>query len=202
MSVLKNKRGQSKLEFYNNAMNLSTDITLCLMTNFGVTLKTSSGGKQAIAKEDGEEVILGEHPEWLLNRFRNKIMTLVENLLSNITAGNSIYPTSMEDPKTPNAPKLPEQYIRRVQCDELADRRRYQTAAIGNCYQLIESLQYFTRVFSRKFDTFKVSINKIIPFIDALHFEIRLLKGWRKQTNDLAKKLLKGELKGKVLESK
>jgi len=202
VSVLKNKRGLSKLEFYNNARQLRKELTACLLRNFGVKLKSPKNGKQAIAETDNEdETILGEFPEWALNEFRRNIMQILRNLMMNITAGNSIYPSSMEDPKTPNAPKLPEHYIQRVQYDELADRRRYQTSAIANCQQLIQELQYFTDVFSMKFETFKISVDKILPFIDKLQFEIRLLKGWRKSTNELAKKILKGDLKGRAIES-
>jgi hypothetical protein len=202
VSVLKNKRGLSKLEFYNNARQLRKELTAYLLRNFGVKLKVSKSGKQAIVEsDDEEETILGEFPEWALAEFRRNIMQILRNLMLNITAGNSIYPSSMEDPKTPNAPKLPEHYVQRVQYDELADRRRYQTSAIANCHQLIQELHYFADVFSMQFETFKISVDKILPFIEKLQFEIRLLKGWRKQTNDLAKKILKGEIKERVLES-
>jgi len=208
VSVLKNKRGLSKLEFYNNARQLRKELTACLLRNFGVKLKKPKTGQQEPAEPDDEEgTILGEFPEWALAEFRKNIMQFLRNLMMNITAANSIFPSSMEDPKAtkdpkkPDAPKLPEEYIKRVQYDELADRRRYQTAAIANCQQLIQELQYFTDVFSMRFDTFKVSVDKILPFIDKLQFEIRLLKGWRKSTNELAKKILKGELKGRVKES-
>jgi hypothetical protein len=98
----------------------------------------------------------------------------------------------MDDPKKPDAPKLPAEYVRRVQSDELADRRRYQTAAIANCQQLVQELQYFADVFSLQYDTFKVDVSKLLPYIDKIEFEIRLLRGWRKSTNDLAKKIIKG----------
>jgi len=202
VSVLKNKRGLSKLEFYNTARQLRKELTAILLRNFGVKLKTSKDGKTAIEDpNEDESVILGEFPEWALAEFRRSIMMLLRNLMLNITAGNSIYPSAMDDPKTPDAPKLPEEYIRRVQSDELADRRRYQTAAIANCQQLIQELQYFTDVFSMQFATFKISVDKILPYIDKIQFEIRLLKGWRKSTNELAKKIQKGELKGKELKS-
>jgi len=202
VSVLKNKRGLSKLEFYNNARQLRKELTVCLLRNFGLKLKTPKNGKQPVPEiEIEDETILGEFPEWLLAEYRRTIMQILRNLMMNITGGNSIYPSSMEDPKSPNAAKLPEYYVQRVQMDELADRRRYQTTAIANCQQLIQELQYFVDVFSMKFDTFKIGVDKILPFIDKLQFEIRLLKGWRKSTNELAKKILKGELKGRTLES-
>jgi hypothetical protein len=198
VAVIKNKRGLSKLEFYTNARQLRKDLTAHLLRNFGVRLKTSKNGKMALCRpgevpeiDSDEETILGEFPEWAIAEFRRNIMQILRNLMLNITAGNSIYPSSMEDTKTPNATKLPDEYVRRVQQDELADRRRYQTAAIVNCQQLIQELQYFSDVFSCRYDTFYIDVSKILPFIDKLQFEIRLLRGWRKSTNDMAKKITK-----------
>jgi len=194
VSVIKNKRGLSKLEFYNNARQLRKELTAILLRNFGVKIKTANDGKTYIEDpNDDGSVILGEFPEWALAEFRRNIMQILRNMMMNITAGNSIYPSAMEDPKNPDAPKLPEEYTRRVQSDELADRRRYQTAAIANCQQLVQELQYFSDVFSLRYNTFVIDVSKILPFIDKIEFEIRLLKGWRKSTNDMAKKIMKGE---------
>ena len=196
LSVLKNKRGLSKLEFYHTARNLRKEITAMLLRDFGVKVKNPKGGKPlplAALEDTAEEDngISGEFPEWALSEFRRSIMQILRNLMMNITVGNSIYPSSMEDTKGKDAVKLPDEYVQRVQSDDLADRRRYQTAAIANCQQLIQELQYFTDVFSLKYDTFSVNITKIMPFIDKIEFEIRLLKGWRKSTNELAKKIVK-----------
>ena len=167
-----------------------------LLRDFGVKVKNPKGGKPlplAALEDTAEEDngISGEFPEWALSEFRRSIMQILRNLMMNITVGNSIYPSSMEDTKGKDAVKLPDEYVQRVQSDDLADRRRYQTAAIANCQQLIQELQYFTDVFSLKYDTFSVNITKIMPFIDKIEFEIRLLKGWRKSTNELAKKIVK-----------
>ena len=45
MSVLKNKRGLSKLEFYHTARNLRKEITAMLLRDFGVKVKNPKGGK-------------------------------------------------------------------------------------------------------------------------------------------------------------
>ena len=203
MSVLKNKRGLSKLEFYNNARQLREDITVNFLEDFGIKIEIEKDGKKLLVdiEQAQKEGVTAKFPEFLLAEFRRNIMQILRNLMLNITAANSIFPSSMEDPKTPNAPKLPAEYIKRVQYDELADRRRYQTAAIANSQQLVQELQYFKDVFSKKYKPFFIDMGKILPYMDKIQLEIRLLKGWRKSTNDLAKKILKGELKGRVKES-
>lgn len=195
MSVLKRKRGISKLEFYNNARELRKELTAYLLRNFGIKPKNNKIEqlKETSVENDSDDLILGEFPEWTLHEFRRNIMQILRNLMLNITAGNSIYPSPMVDPKTPNVQKMPAGYVMRVQSDELADRRRYQTAAIVNCQQLIQELQYFMDVFSLRYDTFTIDVKKLLPFIDKIEFEIRLLKGWRKSTNELAKKVIRGE---------
>ncbi|MCL2210769.1 MAG: hypothetical protein FWB95_02485 [Treponema sp.] len=192
MSVIKRKRGISRLEFYNNARELRAELTAYLLRNFGIRPKKQIEQPKEIPAD--EEVALpGEIPDWMIDNFRTRIMDLCRNLMMNITAGNSIYPSPMVDPKTPDVQKMPIEYVRRVQSDELADRRRYQTAAIANCYQLIQELQYFKDVFSLRFDNFTIDVKKLIPYVQKIEKEIQLLKGWRKSTNDLAKKIIKGE---------
>jgi hypothetical protein len=117
MSVLKNKRGLSKLEFYHNARKLRRDITALLLRDFGVrdkirTLKTPEGA---------EVTVIEGYPDWLIEKFRDSIMDILRRLMLNITAGNTIYPTNEA---------------------ELQQRRQYQTAAIVNCEQLLQEMHY------------------------------------------------------------
>jgi hypothetical protein len=88
--------------------------------------------------------------------------------MMNIMAGNTIYPVTLE---------------------ELAERRRYQTAAIINCEQLLSEMTYCS-------DVLPVELNKFLPYVDKIAFEIKLLKGWRKSSNDLAKKIKDGTING------
>ena len=192
LSVIKRKRGISRLEFYNNASELRAELTAYLLRNFGIKPKRQKSEKIETSADE-EEPLPGEIPDWMIDNFRTHIMDLCRNLMMNITAGNSIYPSPMVDPKTPDVQKMPAEYVRRVQSDELADRRRYQTAAIANCYQLIQELKYFKDVFSLRFDNFTVDVKKMMPYVEKIEKEIQLLKGWRKSTNDLAKKIIKGE---------
>jgi hypothetical protein len=117
VSVLKNKRGLSKLEFYHNARRLRRDITNLLLRDFGIRDKI-----RKVKSPSGEEVsVIEGYPDWLVEEFRRGIMHILRNLMMNITAGNTIYPASD---------------------GEMALRRQYQTAAVVNCEQLLQEFHY------------------------------------------------------------
>jgi len=159
MSVLKNKRGLSKLEFYHNARKLREDITNLLLRDFGVRDKV-----RRIKTEDNLEVtIIEQYPDWLIVSFRTSIIQILRDLMMNITAGNTIYPTTR---------------------NELDLRRNYQDIAIVNCEQLLQEFQHCA-------DVLPVKLEKFLPYVDKIEFEIRLLKGWRKSNNGIEKKLVK-----------
>jgi hypothetical protein len=163
MSVLKNNRNLSKLEFYHNARTLREDMTNFLLRDFGV--------RDKVRKYKGEDnvqvTIIEEYPEWLITFFRESVIKLLRDLMMNITAGNTVYPVTME---------------------ELSERRRYQTLAIINCQQLLSEMTYCA-------DVLPVELSKFLPYIDKISFEIKLLKGWRKSSNDLSRKIKDGSIK-------
>jgi hypothetical protein len=105
--------------------------------------------------------IIDEYPEWLINDVRNRILQECRFLVRNIIQANSIFPCL------------------ETECD---DRRRYQTAAIGNCEQLLQELQYLISVID-------VDLNKFMPYVDLIEKEIALLKAWRKSDNRLRKRV-------------
>ena len=151
MSVLKNKRGLSKLEFYHNARKLRRDITNLLLRDFGVRDKV-----RKIKSENGETVsVIEGYPDWLIENFRDSIMRILRGLMMNITAGNTIYPANES---------------------ELQLRRYYQTQAIVNCEQLLQEMHYCE-------DVLPIHVSKFLPYVDAIEFEIKLLRGWRKSNN-------------------
>jgi hypothetical protein len=117
MSVLKNRRGLSKLEFYHNARKLRKELTTLLLRDFGVKDKIRKAKDEA-----GNEITVIEgYPDWLIEEFRRSIISILRSLMMNITAGNTIYPIS--EP-------------------ELQLRRRYQTGAIVNCEQLLQEMHH------------------------------------------------------------
>jgi hypothetical protein len=129
MSVLKNRRTLSKLEFYRTARKLREDITNLLLRDFGVRDKV-----RKIKTEDNMEITIIEgYPDWLIITFRQNIMQILRNLMMNITAGNTIFPANR---------------------DELNLRRRYQTGAIINCEQLLQEFQYCADILPVKLEKF------------------------------------------------
>jgi hypothetical protein len=159
VSVLKNKRGLSKLEFYHTARKLREDITNLLLRDFGVRDKVRFDR----TPENVEVKIIEGYPEWLIVNFRQNIMQILRDMMMNITAGNTIYPTNQ---------------------DELNLRRRYQTGAIINCEQLLQEFQYCA-------DVLPIKLEKFLPYVDRIEFEIKLLKGWRKSNSGIEKKIVK-----------
>ena len=157
MSVLKNKRGLSSLEFYHNGRKLRKEMTEWLLRDFGVR------DKVRIEKCAGEEPekITETYPQWLIAHFREKILAILHSMMMNITAANTIYPITF---------------------DELALRRRYQTAAIVNCEQLVQEIEYCD-------DILPLEIKKFAPYYEMIAYEIKLLKGWRKANNKIAEKI-------------
>ena len=139
------------------------------MTNF---LLRDFGVRDKVRKFKGDDnkdvTIIEEYPEWLITFFRESIMSLFRDLMMNITDANTNYPTTME---------------------ELADRRKSQTKAITNCQQLLCELTHCA-------DVLPVELSKFLPYIDKIAFEIRLLKGWKKSSNELARKIKDGTIKG------
>jgi hypothetical protein len=161
MGVLKNRRNLSRLEFYHNARKLRENITNLLLRDFGVRDKVRK--IKTPPPENMEITIIEEYPEWLIVTFRQNIMQILRSLMMNITAGNTIFPTSRE---------------------EAVLRRRYQTGAVVNCEQLLQEFQYFA-------DVLPVKLAKFLPYVDSIELEIKLLKGWRKSTNELERKMTK-----------
>jgi len=134
LSVLKNKRGLSKLEFYHNARRMRREITKLVLRDFGIH---SRGVK---FKEDtGSQQPEGFYDE-LIAEFSRNVRLLLRNIMWNIRAGNTIYP---------------------VNAAELSERRIYQDRAIIACEQLIDEIQYCEDVIPVKVSKFIPYIEQI-----------------------------------------
>lgn len=150
MSVLKNKRGLSKMEFYHNARKLRKEMTELVRRDFGVHSRRNASKLDPSLPDDWYDEDMAE--------IARNIRLLLRNLMWNITAANTIYAKN----------EL-----------ELAKRREYQTAAIINCQQLIQELEFCC-------DTLPLHVDKLQPYLEAISFEIKLLKGWRKSGNKIS----------------
>ena len=158
MSVVKNKRSLSRLEFYNNARKLRIDLTKWLLRDFGIRDRVFK------IKDDDEleKVLYAEYPKWFIEHTRTSIITILTNLMMNITAANSIYPINLM---------------------EVDLRRGLQDKAIANCEQLLQQLVYCV-------DIMPLQVSKLEPYAELIDKEIKLLKGWRKTTNDIGKRIM------------
>jgi len=143
MSVLKNNRNLSKMEFYQTARQLREDITTLLLRDFGVRDKV----RRVKTEENLEITVIEQYPDWLIVAFRSNIMQILRNMMMNITAGNTIYP---------------------ITHDELAVRRRYQNGAIVNCEQLLQEFHYCADILPIKLNKFLPYVDKIVKEIDLL----------------------------------
>jgi tetratricopeptide (TPR) repeat protein len=114
MGVMKSRRGLSKLEFYHSARKLRGELTGLLLRDFWAHKRARKDTAVENHTPDG-------YYDEIITEFAENIRRLLRNLLWNITAGNTIYPTNAE---------------------EEAERRRYQTAAIINCEQLLQEMHY------------------------------------------------------------
>ena len=147
--VLKKKRGLSKLEFYHNARKMRKEMTMLILRDFGLH---SRGAK--FKADTGSQQPEGFYDE-IIKRFSDKMFDLLEKLVLNITAANTIFPTNQS---------------------ELEKRRLYQDEAIINCEQLLQQFLYCH-------DVLPVKASIFVPYIEQIEFEINLLKGWRKSDN-------------------
>ena len=176
MSVLKNNRGTSELEFYHTAIKLRKEITQNLLRDFGVKNRDAVRSKNVqeypkmelffnkytrMQEEIRTRDVVSEYPYWLVFRFRDEMMDLLKQLIDNITDANSIYPINLH---------------------ELEVRRDYQTAAIGACEKMLQELQYIIEVLP-------ADANKLLRYVDMIDKEVALLKGWRKANGKIAKRL-------------
>ena len=161
MSVVKNKRSLSSLEFYNTARKLRIDLTNFLLRDFGVRNKVYKE-----TNEDNKQItITEEYPKWIIENFRNEIIKILNSLMQNNVAANSLYP---------------------INTSECEYRRILQDKAIADCERLFQELVFCS-------DILPLSLIKFEPYAEVIDKEIALLKGWRKQTNAIAAKIKKRE---------
>lgn len=182
MSVLKNLRSLSSMEFYKNAIELRKAITMWMVRDFGTRRNARSVASVIKNIDDADKHIIdevfakygktpnhefqSEYPSWFVDFERNIIMKILQSLIYNITMANSIYPI--------------DDFLN----DEYALRRKYQDVAISECYALLQEVQYIVACFD-------ININKLQPVLDKIETEVDLLKGWRQSDNKKRKDRLK-----------
>ena len=93
-------------------------------------------------------------------------MDCLHAINEHVYVANSIYPTCQE---------------------ELTERRIHQDIAIGQCFRMVQELQY-------AIETLPVDVNVYLRFAEDIEKEISLLKGWRQSDNKFKKNFKDKEL--------
>ena len=169
MSVLKRKRKESQFEVFHHFYKVRKDITDLLLRDFGYNSKKSEnhllkmfGGRcyeelSDLEKETytNRKIKTNSFEQWFIIEQRKSIMDCLRNVQELIFVANSIYPQYQE---------------------ELIERRILQDKAIGQCFRLIQELQY-------SMETLPVDTDKYLRFAKDIEKEIDLVKKWRKSDN-------------------
>ncbi len=177
MTVVKRKRKESQFEVFHNLTKLRKNITDLLLRDFGYStekfyknLSKRYGGKQIeelteTQRRDYErqKKRAEAFDEWYIMQERETIIDCLHSINEHIYVANSIYPANPE---------------------ELVERRLHQDIAIGQCYRLVQELQY-------SIETLPVDVNVYLRFAEQIQKEVDLIKGWRKSDNKFKKEFKK-----------
>ena len=134
-NVLLRNRSVSELEFWKNGSDIRAAVTQFLMRENNV-------------------------PKRWRPVFTFPGIDLARKLMEEITAANTIYPTT--EP-------------------EVEQRRAHQTEAIIACEQIIQHLQWLV-------DTLPVKVSSLEDIVEMINKEVALLKAWRKASKVLTHK--------------
>ena len=173
MSVLKNLRNLSTMQFYKNAINIRKDITEWMMRDFGTTRNKKGIGQVIKDIEESDQKTIdeifakygksphkefqGEYPSWFMEYEREILFKIMQELVEDIIKANSIYVSNNT---------------------EYELRRAFQDKAIGCCYALYQELHYLKRVTG-------TDLNAFTTILEEIEKEVDLIKGWRQSENKL-----------------
>ena len=165
MSVIKNLRTLSRLEYYHLAVKIRNSISDWLMRDFGIK-RNARSVKQVIKNisSEDQEIIdkifqkygrgihnqyQSEYPLWKINFEKTTLEKITQALIFNIIKA--------ETEKNKNK------------------RREYQNKAIDDCYCLYQELQHISEIFI-------INMNSFIIILENIENEISYLESWRDQT--------------------
>ena len=169
MSVLKSKRKPSQFEVFHHLNKVRQEVTDLLLRDFGYSFEKAEkrlhkrfGGREFEALTDVEKDQYNRlkkryeaFDEWFIEDERKVVIDCLRSIGEHVYTANSIYPTLHE---------------------ELVERRVHQDLAIGQCYRLVQELQY-------AIETLPVDVNTYLRFGADIQKEVDLIKGWRKSDN-------------------
>jgi hypothetical protein len=168
MSVIKAKRKPSQFEVFHNLYKLRKDITDLLLRDFGYSCEKCEKrllkrlGVSSYDELTEEKMVQYNRlkrkwdafDDWFVENQRAVITDCLREITKEVYIANSIYPT----------PEFP---------GELERRRLHQDEALGQCFRLVQELQY-------AIETLPVNVNTYTQFGNEIQTEINLIRGWRK----------------------
>lgn len=171
MAVLKSKRKPSKFEVFHHLYKLRREITDLLLRDFGYSfpkeekrLSKRFGNRPFEDLSDTEKAHWERlkarweaFDDWFVKDERTVIIDCLREITKHVFIANSIYP----------------QYY-----EELVQRRLHQDEALGQCFRLMQELQYAIEVLP-------VDVNAYTRFAEMVQDEVNLIKAWRKSDNRL-----------------
>lgn len=166
---LKSKRKPSQFEVFHHLNKVRKEVTDLLLRDFGYSkrkaaqrLEKKFSGRSYEELTDVEKEIYDHFRKqqeafdtWFIEDERKAVVDCLRSIGEHVYTANSIYPTYYE---------------------ELVERRVHQDLAIGQCYRLVQELQY-------AIETLPVDVNTFLRFGEDIQREIDLIKGWRKSDN-------------------
>ena len=185
MSVVYGKRGLSSMEFWKQLCRLEKEMIFLLLHDFGVRsrsrqpdffakiLKMTDEDKRTlleICEKYSIAKITDDYPEWLINRYRDRVLDTLTRIKQNVRDANEVYP-----------------YFE----SEFYDRRRYQDDAIRECGELYD-------IFTLCKETLPVDADRYERLVQKIEQVATLLRGWRKSDNRILRQIQKRESEGKT----
>lgn len=157
--------------FIKTALIIRRSITMLLLKDFGIKDKMYDLEKvlEIYAKEDENEIdelnikklaekydveykIISTFPKWFLDFERRSMLLTCFNLVNHATHINSVY--------------LKDDY-------SYFSRRSHIDSALSCCFSLLHEMQFLIHILP-------IKIGKLMPFVEMINAEIKLLKGLKK----------------------
>ena len=186
MSVPVSKRSISEYAFYSNAVAIREELTVWILRDFGVKdrfrelslaakkVRMSEDDRRALAeildRNNMSDKICESYPDWWVAMRRASLDSLAQELVLNVSEAYEIYATCLA---------------------EWEYRRVLQDKAIACVHRLLEELQFTLRIL---YKTGGVDVNRHMKLVKLCSDEIALLKGWRKQGNEIKNRLLRQDV--------
>lgn len=172
-SVPKSKRNVSKFEAQHHFYRLRDEVTSLMINDFGFDAtryaermerfveQHKAAGKDPDVLRARYQKKAGAFNAWFIDKECDTVLSLLRDIETNFTVGNSIHP---------------------VYYEEYLERRSRIDAAIGFCFALKQEMQYIIR-------TLPVNMDKFKTYSNSIDEQIRLYRGVRKADNRFLKEI-------------